>query len=315
MEAKPLPALIERNHEEVRSLEALEGRRGAVGPEDGVTEIPAHLIQHGDRGQEAELLAGHAGEQLIAQVVGDEPVISAKGGDRPAGLPDRESSEIEPARPALGLLDEGDQIIVTQLDPGAREQIAGLGPVHAELLRTQLQKLAVGAKGTDPARGLDLAGEHELRSAGEVVDEQVDRVQALRVADLVCVIEDQDEWRLHARQGRPEAREDQSVDRGCGRRERLERVLGKLLDPVKSGRDVAEQHDRVVVPVVEVDPTDWPGGPLHPLRQGGRLAITGGRRDEHDTALGGVLKSLDQRRTQDAPIQQLRRCQLGLKQF
>jgi hypothetical protein len=79
--AVPLASVVERDYEQVGSIELLQnGLAGTVGG-DGVAELPTELLEDARAQQEASDRLGLAGEYLLDQVIDDIAVVPGEPGD------------------------------------------------------------------------------------------------------------------------------------------------------------------------------------------------------------------------------------------
>ena len=136
VDAKPASALQPRD-EEVRALELGEpGRRiGAV--EHAVAELRGELAEDRDAVQERELVLVERRENLAAQVVGHEAVVSSERPHGPRRIvdgPQPQPREDERRGPALGALDEHVDLLRAELEMTENhEQLVRLGGGEREI--------------------------------------------------------------------------------------------------------------------------------------------------------------------------------------
>ena len=139
-------------------------------------------------------------------------------------------------------------------------------------------------------RGVAPSGERNPEPGRQIVDEGRDRVQACRVRDPMDVVKDEHRRRRPSmeRRGQPrhgdperpfprpgEPSGDGPVDRP---------------DPVERGREIRQQHRRIVVEVVQGHPRDVAMVVCRPLDQHRRLAVPGGRHQRHDAWSRRILE-------------------------
>ena len=94
--------------------------------QDGVAQRAGQLVEHRRLLEEGELLAVERAEQLVAHVVGEQPVVAAEARDGAVDVlvaAQREGGEIEPGRPALGALEQHEHVLGLEVEP-ARRSIA-----------------------------------------------------------------------------------------------------------------------------------------------------------------------------------------------
>ena len=115
---------VERDEHEVRAGEVAQRRARPRTAEHGVAQRAGELREHRGAGEEAQALARQAGEELVAQVVGHEPVVAGEPGDGAVAvglLVKRERGEVEAGGPPLGALHD-------ELDLGGPEAERRRGP-------------------------------------------------------------------------------------------------------------------------------------------------------------------------------------------
>ena len=122
--AVPDPLAVERDEEEIRTLDLLEFERRALVPEHGVAECAAHPVEHRRPPQEPERARAEAGDVLLPQIVREVPVrVAAFGRIAPAGsrrvLAQGEGREVQTSGPALAVTDELGRLGERQLAPVA----------------------------------------------------------------------------------------------------------------------------------------------------------------------------------------------------
>src|SRR5258706_431644 len=78
MEAKPLIAAIERGQQHVGVREVAERRCRAASLEDAVAELAAEAVENRGAPQEVEPAPGDRNQELIADVVDEEPIIAGE---------------------------------------------------------------------------------------------------------------------------------------------------------------------------------------------------------------------------------------------
>ena len=150
--APPLPAVVERDEEQAGPFELHELRRAAGPAGDGVAQRSAEPVQ--DRGGEQEVahVVALARQDLVGEVVDDEPVVAGEPGDDGAGIVailQRKAGQLQGGRPAFGAVRE-------RCDVGGRQlQAHRSGEVVGGLVAGEAQ---VGASGPRPARPGRAAG-------------------------------------------------------------------------------------------------------------------------------------------------------------
>ena len=151
------------------------------------------------------------------------------------------------------------------VEPRVSQQCPGLRVGEREVRRTDLEELAAHAEPCKRERGLFAACEHEQRAWRDVQRKGVDHVEGARVRERMNVVENDDDRGFPRRDCRPEPRDSgrpQCVSPG---RDAAEHSTVDGLDSVQCRRDVAEEHHRVVVGVVERHPGERPHVLVRPL--------------------------------------------------
>ncbi len=128
--------------------------------------------------QEAQSVTRQLGEELIAQVVGHEPVVAGEPGQRTLAIGlilERECREIEAGGPALRALDEHGHVAGAESESG--QQDCRLAARHDEVAGPELDEAAVGAQASDRQRRLGTRGERQLRSVRQVIDDRLEELE------------------------------------------------------------------------------------------------------------------------------------------
>ena len=119
------------------------------------------------RSRNAEPLRVEPVEDLVAQVVGEQPVVAAEALDGAAQVgpaAQREGGEVETGGPALGPLEQHLHVLGRELETRQAQHLRRLAPGHDEVARPQLDQPALGAQAADREGRLTAAGEDDLRS-------------------------------------------------------------------------------------------------------------------------------------------------------
>jgi hypothetical protein len=140
-------ATVEGHEQHVRPRHAPQRLRRALALEDRVAQRAEEAIEEGGPGEEVALGFGEPGEEGIADVVGDETVVAVEIVDRHFDVvrgAQREGREVQPGRPALGVLDQALDGGAVELEPGLLEQVGGLARGHHQVARPDLAETALG---------------------------------------------------------------------------------------------------------------------------------------------------------------------------
>ena len=190
--------MAERDIAAVHRLKRRSGARESLEPgsrasdvEHRVAERAVEFAQQGRATQERPVVSPELGEQLVAEVLGDDPVRPAEVRDRSVRvrlLGDRQSREIERRGPALCALDQPFDLLGGERDAGRVEEHRGFEMGHRELTHADLQHEPVRAKAAVRLAGSG-ARQHGQRGPAREATRRVEqvsrhaRVSALRVVD------------------------------------------------------------------------------------------------------------------------------------
>ena len=109
MEAKPLATSVQRNEEHRIPFQLLEDELGVrLAGQEG-NQVRTHRVQHGDTEQELTAIVRLGLEHLLAEIVGDESVVSAELGDELVRIlvePERHPCQLKPGGPPFGSCDQ-----------------------------------------------------------------------------------------------------------------------------------------------------------------------------------------------------------------
>ena len=288
--------------------------------EDRVAERSGHPLQDRGAREKAILRRRDVGEQLGLKVVPHEPVAAGERG-RTFGVgvgaagPDRQRGEVEAGGPALGLLRELGDALVRQVHSRRPQQLLRLRCIHAEVAWADLRHEAARPQRAERQRASASRRKCDLRAFGNVSRERRDRVEARGVREQVQIVEHKDHRTVHRSKRGSQARDENGLDGDAGRPERVEHGGVERRDAIERGRHIGEQHDRIVVLLVDVHPGERPARRRRPLRQQGRLPPTGA--GGHVDDRGGVrsFEPLDDLGAGHAEATEPRRKQLGLEQL
>ena len=188
--------LSTRADQRVRARQPAQHVARAGPAEHRVAERPREHVEHRRAAQELEPLRLQPGEQLVAQVVGGEPVVAAEAGDgavRVRAPGQRERRQVQADGPALRPPDEQEHVLGRQVEPREAEHPRGLAARHREVARADVDQLALRAQPADRQRGLLARREHELRAVGQELRERGERAERLGRAHALQIVEHQHE--------------------------------------------------------------------------------------------------------------------------
>ena len=204
--AIPAAAVVERDEEQVPSIEGLEHGLAVVLAGDGIAQRAGHAGQ--DRGlqQEAPDTLGLTLQDLLDQVVDDVAVVPGEARDEAGDVVStlhRERRELERGDPAFGAPLERRDIPRGQVQVHHLVEVCGgLVRREAQIGRADLDQFAARPQASQRQRRIGAGGDHQVDPRREVLQEE--RHAALDVAgvDQVVVVEHQHDVVRHARRAR-----------------------------------------------------------------------------------------------------------------
>ena len=247
--------------------------------QDRIAQRAGQLVEHRRLLEEGELLGVEPVEQLVAHVVRKEPIVAAEARDRAVNVlvaAQRQRSEIEPGRPALGALEQHERVVGLEVEPLQAQHRHRLAPRHHEVARPEVEQPPVRAQAPDRKVGLPTAGRHHLRAVGDRIGDRHDDALRLRRAQVVEVVEHEHErlLALLERVGQLDER---------GGRHVVERVRDRGHEPIG-----------VVVGLVDGEPRDRPRILLEPVLEQRGLPVPRGRDEQRERHVGRLRQAAQQ---------------------
>ena len=286
--------------------------------QDRVAQRAVHPVQDGGVLEESRFGRRQPREELEAEVLRHEPLLAAEagGGDRARrpGL-DRQRGEVQAGRPTLGALGQRGHVGRVERDAGRFEQQPRLPLVQSQLRRRRSPRPRPCARQRASGKSGRFAGrDRDLRPGRNVVQQRRDDVEACRAGDRVQIVEHQHHGALEPSQRIPDARDPRRPRGSAGPGQRVEHRRRERFDAVDRRRDVAQEHDRVVVPAVERDPRERTRIRVGPAGEQRRLAVAG-RCDDGREVRARRGQPRDHVRLGHRPGSDQRRGELGLRQI
>ena len=283
VDTKPAASLRPRD-ELVREPELGEPSRRVRTVERPVAEFRGELAEHRGAVEKRTVVLVERRENLTAQIVGDEPVVSAERPDRPPGIldgPQPQPGENERRGPALGALDEHVDLLRAELElTETHEQLVRLSGRERELRCTHLDERPGRAQPRQPQRRIDPRDQHHVHVRGKVPEGIVDRRQGLLADHRVQIVE-------HNDQLTPQRRHlvhqliDRDLDRAARHAQPPQRAPPQPRPhPIDRCRDVPPQQNRIVVASVKRHPGQRRVEICAPGPDLSRLAVPGRGNDE-----------------------------------
>ena len=291
--AVPRTLGVQRDQEQVVPLQVREHRGAPALSADGVAQGAGEPVEHRGPQQEVADVGRLTRQDLVGQVVQDEPVAAGERLDevrdlRPGGdRPQRQCRELQAGDPALRATFEGGDVRDVEVQAhGLVQELPRLSGSEAQVGAAHLDQLTAAPQPRERERRIGAGGHHQAQLVGEVVEEDRDGLVRLGRGDQVVVVEHQHPPCVRR------ACSGHGVDHDGHRRGRVARQVledGRRLQvdagSRQGGDQVAEQPDQVVVPLVQ----GQPGRPCprssccqvgDPVAEHGRLPGPGRRRDE-----------------------------------
>jgi hypothetical protein len=201
-------------------------------------------------------------------------------------------------RPALGPPHQLLQVDPADVDLPLVQQRAGLRGVHRQVPGADLHHPPLGAQARQRERRLAPAGDRQLRSPREVLDQPGHGIQAGPVPQQVDVVEHEHGRPRGRGQRGPEPGKD-GVDGGARVVLQLQRIPVDRRDLVVGVDEAPQQDRRVVVTPVDGQPCERPWVALGPLRQQRRLPVSRWGDDRRHRHPAGGFQEVQQGRPAD----------------
>ena len=237
----PVASIVERDEEQVRTVELFQ-RRSPVGSRgDRVAESAGQAVEHRGLQQERSDRFGLAVEHLLDEVVDDEAVVAGEVVDERSdvvAVVQRQRCELQRGDPTFGPRFQradlgGGEVQVHRVVEVARRFVGG----EAEVGGADLEQLAAGAPSCERQRRIGPGGEHEVEAWRCVFDEEADRVVDVGRVDDVVVVQHEDDVDVEPFQ---------VVDqRRCCRVQRLGRLQQRFSSRADLWRDRSKRRDEV----------------------------------------------------------------------
>ena len=305
--AVPVASIVERDQEQIPSLDRLERGLAAVLAGDRIAQGAGQPAQDGGLQQEVPKVFGLTLQDLFDQVVDDVAVIPGEPRDESGDVVSalhRQCRQLDRRDPAFGTHLERCDIRRRQFEPHhAVEVRRGLVGREAQVGGADLDEFAPPAQPRERQRGIGAAGEHQVDLRGKVLQQMGHSVLDLARLDDVVVVEHQDDVVRDC----VEVVQQGVEDRLDGRLMRLQERVRTRGDPgrccLERGDKVWPEQPGIVVALVERKPRRgvFVGRSRgQPLRQQGRLPEPGWSRHQRQRRLGHEVQTLHQPRTRSS---------------
>ena len=229
MHAEGLLVASERVDEDVRARQLAQGRSGSLAAGHGIAQRAGQLVQHRGAHQELAVLLGQVLQEHVAQVVGDDPVLTPEaidGRGAPAGAANRQGGQRQARGPALGRLHHPAQLGGVEQDARALQQLLAFDGRHGQVGGAHLAHARLEAQPADRQRRLARRGDGQDRSRRKLLGRDQHDLARPRRERFGVVEHDSDRSRRSRVRAPPDRL--QQPDRG--------RVLGSERDPLARTR-------------------------------------------------------------------------------
>ena len=198
VEAEPLAVGVQRDEEHRLPLQLLEDELGVRLTGQMTDQLRAHLVQHRDLQEELTPIVRLGLEDLLAEVVGDQSVVSAELGDELVGVlvePEGHPGQLQPGGPSFGPCHQGGHAVGPQGPPGdLLEQKGRVDVIEGQVGLADLDQL-LGEPMAAPGDGEIGPGRQDQMDVGrEAVDQAAEVGEEHRVGQVVQVVEDDDHF-------------------------------------------------------------------------------------------------------------------------
>jgi len=229
--------------------------------------------------------SGARADYLLQEVVRDLGLIARQTSRPHAGIlttPQRQRRQHHPSSPPLRALAQSLGRLLRQLQSSARGNLTRLLRVQGEQPGPNLDQVPAGTQTTQRHTRIPARDQHQLRTGSNPIDEKRKNRPTPLSRYHVHVIQHQDERVTHLELGGQQRKE--VIDPGHRSRRRLEEFALNRADALEGLCDPREQHHRVVVALIELQPAADPSIHIAPLRDKRRLPVTRRPRHQHQPA-------------------------------
>ena len=197
-------------------------------------------------------------EDLVDEVVDDEPVIAREPGDergRVVSTLERKGGELESGDPTLGAPPERVEVSLVEAETGAVVEVRRrLVAREAQVCGAQLEQVAPSSeRGEGPGR-IGPAGHDEVHLVREVLHEEAHRLVDLDRLDHVVVVQHHRQVAVEAGEVVQQGRDDLLECSGCSEQRVGRRYSDAGCSPFSCRDDVRPEHRRVAVSGIERQP-------------------------------------------------------------
>ena len=256
--AEPRAGGVDRDDQRVRLLELVQQPRPVAAAGQRVGERAADALEDACAHQQRAHLRRLGGERLVEQVVGDRALAAGEFGDeapRCLVAGERQRGEAQARRPALGALLQAAHVAVADRHPSPGQQLAGLLIREVQVGGADLQQLAYQAQPVQAELRVATADDDRVQPRGRRAEQLLEPVERLGRAQLVEVVEDQEDRARERVEALDQAREELVLSARRRGRERGERAVRfDRARPAQRLHDRAPEARRVPLPALDPHP-------------------------------------------------------------
>ena len=294
VQAEPKGVAGNSTDEQPPLLEDLEQPSAIRATSDGIGEVTAHLLEHGDVEQERAQLGRLLLEHLRRQVVHDRSIGAPEPDQRGRILraSERQGRQLDGDGPAFGEVDQMCDLIGAEpMSAHALDDLLGLGLGEPKVGGTRFHELAPQTQTVARDAGIRAAGDHEVDQRGRLADQSTEVLHRRPLEPVEVVEHDHDVIvdRLKFFE--------QGVDELVAepRRRHSDSGLGALADLGPGGGERGDQAspeaEWVGIPLVDREPGCRAAEPSRcPLAQEHGLPVPGGRHDRRQPSARALVE-------------------------
>ena len=195
MVSVPLAVSIQWDDEQIGPLQRFQDGRRPGATEHRVAQRAAQPIQYRGPHQKLPPVGRQSIEHLRGEKVDDVPVVATDRRSAPSsvrGTANGQCSQLEPHRPALGLVHEGVNRVRTDLDLAhRRDQAGGFRGAEPQIGGSDLGHFAAGPHSGKRQRRVEPGGNHQPERRRQIAQQVLEGFVDADVCQQVIVVQDQ----------------------------------------------------------------------------------------------------------------------------
>ena len=259
MIAIPLALVIQRNDEQVASLQGLQHPSAVFLAGDGIAQRAAQPVEDGGLEQEAADTFGLTLQDFFDQIVQHETVSAGEGPDEPGGVLSplhRERGQLQAGDPAFGAGFQGGDVFRREVQAHHLvEKFGGFGRGKTQVGGAQLGQLAPGAQAGQGQLWVLAGGDDQVHLRRQVLEQKGEGIVDRSGIDHVVVVKDEDEIVRDGGDFVEQGRQDRFGRRWLRGLERTQHPCSNLRrNRLQGGDEVGQKAGGVVIPFVQRQP-------------------------------------------------------------